>query len=1495
MNRLKSILRWVVGLIIGSFLSVILFLTLPPCQKWLGAKVAQALSEQVGSKVEVGRIQLGLTGRLIIDEVLVHDLQGKEMLKVARAGAKLNMLSFLRNGDIHIHNALLFGAHAHLYQQQPESLPNFQFLIDAFKSNNEEKKPLPHISISSILVRHASVSYDQLWKPVRHDRFDPSHLNISELSLAGQLQHLTDDSLSFQLRKLSFVEQSGLQVKQAEGFVSRSFNKFSISNFLLNMPGSTVRLPQVALDTQLRSVSGSLQSSLTPADAQAFYPPLASMHSPVEVAMNFNIDTLSAHISELRIHSQDEAIDADIPNIDAIGIKQKSPDISTSIAHLSVKPSVLDYLNVFVKELPKPIEPLLNTLGETSLLGNIHYGKEEGMADVVVTTQQGQLDLNASLIDKRLKARFNTDGIELGHILACLQKSASASDSTSIVGKVALSGETDFVIPEKWGKRAGGDSAGQHSTGKSKSLSSVLAQVPSGTFNANIHEAVVKNYPYHNIQVALHRHGEQCDVSLDARDPALTLNFQGNANLAAAQQALQGLLDIEHFRPMDLHLTKKGMEDVRTKVGIDLKGNSLADLTGDISIPHLILTDKEGTATFTSLQLESKNEGDHRHIRLQSPYLIASADGVFEWADMARYLQQSVHQWIPGIVKAPQADYAPCEAQFSLSVTDPSPLERIAGIPLHLEKGPLILTASVNSSDGYLHANADAPSISYGSQNLLNFCFDTESVKGKMSTRLSASRMMKQKPVDIRVDIDAEDAMLTTHINWDNHLSPLYTGSIALRGNVLREAGQVAVNGEILPSTLQINDTVWNIRPTHITFNNGVLNVENFRMNMEDGDRWLAIQGKASKSTEDTLHVNLKDIELAYVFQLVKVKPLSLAGKVTGQLYGTHLFAQPEAHGHVVVPHMLFNNADMGTCDAQLAWGVQPGTLDIDADLMDPVHQAHIDAKGYLHLVKDPVQSLDLRFVCQNANMSFLNRYVDGIMEDIEGRATGSVNVYGTFGDVDLSGEADVSTASLTIPALNARYHVFNEHVTLRPDGLEMKDIKGYDPMGAPGKEDHSAVINGRITYNHFRDMRFHFDITGQNVLAYNFPEFDDLPFCGVVYGTGKVALDGRPGQTTIDIDAHPTNGTTLTYKVSTPETLTQSNFITFIDKDEATGQDEDGTENQEEEDKPDGDMHINFNIDLTPEAEMRLLMDPVAGDYISLFGNSRMRATYYNKGDFKMYGTYRVDHGIYRMSIQDVIRKDFQFRQGGTIVFGGNPFNADLGLQAIYTVPSVSLNDLSARGTFSNNNVRVNCLMNLGGKAGEPRITFDFDIPNVNDDELRMVRSLISTEEERNLQVIYLLGIGRFYTYDYASTQAQSSAAMNSLLSSTLSGQLNQMFTNLMGGNQNWNIGANLSTGDMGWSDMDVEGMLSGRLLNNRLLINGNFGYRDNPVAASNFIGDFDLQWILNKHGNLILKAYSETNDRYFTKSALTTQGVGILLKKDFIRWSDLFKPKKK
>jgi hypothetical protein len=134
----------------------------------------------------------------------------------------------------------------------------------------------------------------------------------------------------------------------------------------------------------------------------------------------------------------------------------------------------------------------------------------------------------------------------------------------------------------------------------------------------------------------------------------------------------------------------------------------------------------------------------------------------------------------------------------------------------------------------------------------------------------------------------------------------------------------------------------------------------------------------------------------------------------------------------------------------------------------------------------------------------------------------------------------------------------------------------------------------------------------------------------------------------------------------------------------------------------------------------------------------------------------------------------------------------------------------------------------------------------------------------------------------------------MQSILSGTLSQQINNVLSSVVN-NTNWNFGANISTGNEGWNNAEYEGLLSGRLLNNRLLINGQFGYRDNANTTTSFIGDFDIRYLLMPSGNLAIKMYNQTNDRYFTRNSLNTQGIGLIMKKDFNGWRDLFGIKKK
>lgn len=1450
-------------------LSVYLLFSLPFFQKWIAGKASDFLSEYLRTRVSIERVKIGFLGRLIIDDLHVWDQQNRPMLFVTRTAAQVDVGEYLTNGNVIINSAQLFGADIHAYKQHPDSAYNFQFVIDAFASKDTTEKPLPHIEVHTILVRHTNLSLDNQWRERKTGHFDPNHLAVHGLSMKASLDILTTDTINATLYKLSFEEQSGIKVTEGHGELAHGKNSaWTVSNLRLAMPDSYLQSSRLTYDKG--EIGGSLTARLSATDFTPFYQPLRHVDDVFTLELDAQTDQKDMRIAALHLSDDREALNLQA-KAHLTGLKDSTLHIDTDIDKL-----------FFSKNLSEVVEPLLASIDSTQqmrngkfrqplqllskvegaeLNGHISTDKNATIADMHLTSSLGDIDINGTYRKNQLKAHAELAQFQAGQLLSAFQDSASV-----MLGSISAVIDLD-------GKLNGQGNA------------------PEGTLKASISELQFKDYTYQNIKADIKRQGTLISSTINANDPSLLLNSEFRINTSNSSPLAIGYADIENVDFHHTHLLSSSkIQKLKTKIGIDFEGNELKNMAGILSIPHIIITDDKGSYTLDNIQLESRPDGDERHVTFTSPYATAQADGIFDPFTLGAYLQQLAHNWLPDIFKASSQKYDATQAKFQATVTDLSPLQHFFDTDIAFDKGALAISANMDSEQRILNAQASTPSLKWGSEELLNIDLRLNDSPLSMHSQVHFDRIMKGDPVAVDFDIRTEDNKLNTKFEWDNHKDIKNRGTIQLRGSLEHNtATGLAATAEVIPTELFINDTLWTVSPAQLYYRNKELYVDNFKLSMAGGnERSLRINGTASANADANIFVDLKNIDLAYIFTLAKVKPISLGGYATGRITGQHVFRQPEAYGAVDVPHFLFNNAHMGALHCALGWGQTPGTLTLDGHVEDPQEASTMDIDGYLHLVKDPVQHMNLDIDFTRANAAFMQRYVGNIMKDFDGRVSGRLNIGGKFREIDLNGDVKVHECGLTIPSLNVRYHAYDETVHLRPTGVYINNIKGHDSEWKPGMTEHSANISGQITYEHFRDMHYNFDIDGTHIMAYNTHEFGDMPFYSTAYGTGHVNINGGPGYVSIDIDATPTRGTTLTYNASSPETITNAGFLSFVDRSKQLQEALEGKE-EDAEVKPTSDMNINFNLNLTPEAQLRLLMDPRTDDYISLYGTSHLKCTYYNKGSFKMYGTYYVDRGTYKMTLQDVIHKDFQFRKGGTIIFGGNPFNADLGLQAVYTVPSVSLNDLSARGTFSNSTVRVNCIMNLGGQAGSPRVTFDFDIPNVNEDELRMVRSLISTEEERNMQVIYLLGIGRFYTYDYTGSQAQSSTAMNSLLSSTLSGQLNQMLNN-MTGSSNWNIGANLSTGTTGWSDMDVEGMLSGRLLNNRLLINGNFGYRDNPVAASNFIGDFDLQWLLTKNGNLVLKAYSETNDRYFTKSSLTTQGVGIMVKKDFNNLGDLF-----
>ena len=77
---------------------------------------------------------------------------------------------------------------------------------------------------------------------------------------------------------------------------------------------------------------------------------------------------------------------------------------------------------------------------------------------------------------------------------------------------------------------------------------------------------------------------------------------------------------------------------------------------------------------------------------------------------------------------------------------------------------------------------------------------------------------------------------------------------------------------------------------------------------------------------------------------------------------------------------------------------------------------------------------------------------------------------------------------------------------------------------------------------------------------------------------------------------------------------------------------------------------------------------------------------------------------------------------------------------------------------------------MNLSGILLRPTIKLGIELPNERDEIQTLVRNYISTEEQMNMQILYLLGIGKFYTEDAARNNQNSNDVIGTLFYSVRS-----------------------------------------------------------------------------------------------------------------------------
>lgn len=1459
LKQLRNIISGLVWFVVGLYLLLVIMVHIPMVQSAIGEAVASAISKKLGAPASVGNVYLGFFNRVIIDDVALLDQKGKQMLFASRLSAKISITD-LAQGRIVITSAQIFTPRLNLYKEAAKAKPNFQFVIDSLASKDTTSKSSLTLAINSLVVRHGSVAWNQ-WDTARKTSFDTHHLQLSDISSHIIIYRAGGDSLNAVLKNLSVNEASGIKVTSLSMKVTGNKNGYWLRDMQLSMPGSEVTIPHASMLTD--KVTGRRQydcrlsaSHIAFRDIAAFYPKFKKSDKQLLLQAIVSgsdkllrISSLAAYVLPSTNYLGNKRVaDVSIVADGVVGVPFSTSYWSANIRRLSVRSAGLA---IFMDKVPEVLERGENLRFRGRAKG---YGVDfslrgellSGVGNALVAVEKERNEVEGSV---------KTKAFDLGKLLADKRFGTLAAD---IRGGGSLKSKVYFL----------------------------KGSIPYFQYN---------KYDYKNITVDADYDNGLVNGRFNIADDNIAASLDGSIDVSSKDKAIRAVASISRFAPSRLNLFKGRLAEADYKADIvaDITGHDINSASGHLAVRNFSMKSTATEYALDSLLFKAGHSRRGHYLAVDGDFGKAVVYGNFDYASLPQSIENIIVRKLPGITNLAPFKYRPVHTgrvAVQAYICNSDWAKPFLNIPLEIRE-PLSVAADVDNASNSIQAEIRSSDIVYGNYHLKNVRTTARTVDNRLEIEAALRNMRSESlGTDIELKTNAGSDKLMLSLSLDNHalqqrLHGNVYGGVEFRKNSMGHTEALLNFDE---SHFYIGDSLYTIHPSTVLYSKKHLEVND--LDIGSNTQSIRINGMATDSPQDSMVARLKNVDVNYVLNLVNFHSVDFDGSVSGQATLRNLFDKPNMGGSVRVDNFRFMGGRLGILYANVDWNNNESQIDIDAIAKDTLLKADgsvapraVIVKGY---VSPKRNYIDLNMGLKNTRMEFVGDLCSSFLDDVDLSANGNLRLCGDLKQINLLGDV-TAHGGLLVKPIGTHYSIRHGKVHFIENNIIFQQDSVYDDMG------HLGIVTGALHHRHLSRLSYDIDIAARNLLAFNFDGGDGSSFYGKVFGTGNATIQGRSGEVNIDVNMLPTKGSEVVYDATSPEALASQDFIHWRSKD--------SLEYHTDSIKHSGvatfgdipaNIHINLSIKANPEATFRIIMDRQSGDYVALNGSGDLRATYFNKGGLNIFGTYTVDHGVYNLTIQNIIKKNFVFAQGGTIVFGGTPYAALLNLKAQYPIASVSLADLQVGRSFSSSNVRVNCLMDITGTPESPKVDFGLDFPTMSADTKQMVYSLINGEEEMRQQVLYLLAVGRFYSRGINNAESQTnqtSLAMQSILS----GQLSQQINNIIGSfvkTTNWSFGANISTGDEGFNNAQYEGLLSGHLLNNRLLFNGQFGYRDKANATTSFIGDFDLRYLIFPNGNFSVHVYNQTNDRYFTRNSLNTQGVGFILKKDFGSFRELF-----
>jgi hypothetical protein len=1433
-------------------------------QTYLAKKAMSYLSTELGTVVEIQRVEVDFFDQLTLRDLYIEDKKGDTLAFFEDFNLKVSGLSLEKKW---IKTALqLQSPYLNIYRLAGDSTFNYQFLLDYFSSSDTSQSE-PYLSdfqVSDLNVSAGVFKWHDFNKDQLEGEFDYEHLDVDLLNLSASGIQLDEEHIAGNIQGLSLREKKGFRIKKLSTYLDIDSQRMSFENTTIQTPGTEL---QVDIQFKVDSLGGYgnfieevdinaifSTSLINVKDLAYFVPSLYGIQKTVYLdgKVQGTIANLSASEIEVQLNKETRLRgDFDIRGL---------PDWETTFIHLDLEEFTTTAEGL--RQLPYPpfseqnhvqVPDNFDQLGRVSFQGSYTGFYDDFVAYGRFVTALGELKTDIALRklengDYAYKGALSSSKFQVGRF-------AEVEDLKSVSLNVEVDGK---------------------GTDKENLYLKVKGLVTSLEY---------KGYDYKNITLDGALQQQQFKGKLTLDDPNLAFRFNGLFNNNEKIPTSNFKLEVSRANLAKLNLfnAQDSLTEVSLSATLDLKGKELDDLEGSMQITDLSYKDSEYNYLINEFNLQSHiAEDNKRKLEINSDVLDANLEGSYQFSELGKTLNAFLLKYID---EEEQTKFAfnDQQIQFKIILKNTEPITQVLIGDLLIDSATVI-EGRFNSKLNKLNYHMYGRSLSYSGNELRNFSFKLSAKPDSLFSSLNAMetdilQLKKIRKLSLQSFLSGGNNV--NELKWEGNNKKLGIADIQLMGKFNKQdQAQFSFSDK---SYFTINDSIWRIN------NRDSILIDSNRFYLADfmvgNDKQRLTVNGGIGGENDTLDVRVDSLNLEYVSSLFPEGTLQLMGIADGQAEIYKINGSYSLITALSLSNLVANEVALGGAFLESIYQPRDQSLNVKGTLGKKEDRLFM----VVGKVLPQTGALDLELEFDDFPLPFLSQYIDDYLSSLEGSIDGKVALQGTVDKPEMSGYLELNQTRMKVNYLNTFYTV-NDRVIIQPDFI------GFDLIEITDRNGSKAIATGTIFHSNYSDFNLDIGLDFNNFFVLNTTAKDNELYYGKAIASGTANISGYANQLILEIDVESEDGTSFNIPLTDEVSVSSSDFLVFTNS-------PDYQKNDAKEVDLDG-IQLNFDLKINPSTDIQIIFDEQIGDIMKANGTGQLKLEINTLGDFNIFGRYVIQKGSYLFTLRNIINKHFDLREGSSIAWDGDPYEARLDMKAVYNLRA-PLYDLFPNDSTidSRRRVPVELELILKNSLLSPDIDFDIKLPTADDLTRRKLESILyvnnneANRQEMNQQVFGLLVLNRFMP------SASSTAASEDLSRGApginngyefLSNQLSNWFSRL---SDQFDVGLNYRPADeLNSEEVDVS--LSTEILNDRLILDGNFGYSSNSANynnnrnAPNFIGEFKVEYKLSKDGRYRVKGFNRsTNNSLLQTNSPYTQGVGLFYREEFNNWSELWR----